>query len=67
MVKAKHCDDCKHARNVDRYDRLICAKGHKPRFYKPKSLHATIFSDSWGWKRRCDDFVLGDHVQVVQL
>jgi len=56
VTKAKHCDECKHSYNRDWDLRLHCNKGHKPKFYKPKNLHCTVFTDSWGWKRRCEDF-----------
>ena len=67
MAKAKHCNECRFFRRLIPISRpdLLCEKGHRPKFYKPANLHAVIWSDSWGWKRRCDDFILGDHVQVI--
>ena len=56
--KAKDCMECEFRRfKMD--STLYCDKDHNPRFYKPKGN--PYFTD-WGWKRRCDDFVLGKHV-----
>ena len=67
-MKAKQCDECRHfyigaASRVP--ENLIvtkelcafpgcvaCLRGHCPRFYVPQSET----DDTWGWKRRCDDF-----------
>lgn len=47
--KARWCDDCQHHKIT--FTSLVCAKGHKPRFYTPKGM-----LDAFGWKRRCEDF-----------
>lgn len=52
--KAHYCDECIYhhfpkgdlSRNY-----LECKKGHKPRFYNPRTMDG-----DFGWKRRCDDF-----------
>ena len=52
--KANHCDEC-HWHVPDCMEATHpCHKGHRPRFYFPKteSPHETY----WGFKRRCDDF-----------
>lgn len=58
-MKAKHCDECKHAtvkwyeyKCPPAFDVLTCAKGHKPRHYMPRNAMDT----SYGWKRVCGDF-----------
>ena len=53
-MKTQHCDECKHAtmRSLPK-PVLICAILHKPRFYAP----VYWLKDSWGWKRKCEDFV----------
>ena len=57
-MKAKHCDECIYFTPKEPFTRSerVCAKDHRPRFYKPKNLHCVVFNDSWGWKRRCNDF-----------
>jgi len=69
MAKTQYCDECKYKRDLIPLSRsdLLCEKGHRPRFYKPKNLHQVVFGSSWGYKRRCDDFVLGDHVHVIDV
>ena len=57
--KAKDCEHCAFREYIGN-DKLRCTKGHKPRFYSPQ--HGP-YSD-YGWKRRCNDFVLGQHVTV---
>ena len=59
--KAEYCDACEH-RRWHGIKVLECAKGHKPRFYAPTGN--PYFSD-WGWKRRCADYELGRHVQIL--
>ena len=49
-MKAKHCDECKNS--VVEEALLICALGHKPRFFKPRYIH----DYQWGWKRNCTDY-----------
>ena len=54
--KASDCLDCKyHSLHGDYSEKLQCAKGHKPRFYKPEGNYPW-YTNAWGWKRRCDDF-----------
>lgn len=66
-MKAKHCDFCQHHdyARIKKQERLICKKGHKPRFYMPKDDFDAQWGDDWGWKRRCNDFEIGDHVQRI--
>ncbi len=49
-MKTHHCDECAH-HNFLR-DEPVCSKGHKPRFYVPRS---SLDRDA-GWKRKCADF-----------
>lgn len=58
-MKARHCDECKHAtvkwyeyKGPPAFDVLTCAKGHKPRHYMPRNAMDT----GYGWKRVCGDF-----------
>lgn len=52
--KTQYCDWCAHGSTVDdNCPRLVCAKGHAPRFFKPRDHSDAI----WGWKRRCTDYV----------
>ena len=44
-MKAHHCDVCTHQK-VPFIDTIQCLKGHKPRFYKPKSYT----DNSWATK-----------------
>jgi hypothetical protein len=62
MAKTKYCDECRFF-SYPTEESVECSKGHRPRFYKPK----TQWSADWGYKRRCDDFILGDHVHVINL
>lgn len=59
--KAKECAECAHRRWIGDSG-LECTKGHKPRFYAPNGN--PHFCD-WGWKRRCADFAVGDHVRRI--
>jgi len=61
----RHCEDCQHREWVKVSNGLRCRKGHKPRFYKPRN--GNPYDAEWGWKRRCADFVMGDHVHVIHL
>ena len=51
----KFCDECKYAEFhkvlIGRVS-LECHKGHRPRFFIPKSS----LDHFYGWKRKCDDF-----------
>lgn len=49
-MKTRHCDECKHP--IPGLIVMQCAKGHKPRFYKPN----TYVDNTWGYKRKCADF-----------
>lgn len=48
MKKAHDCSDCRHWRPLV----SECRKGHKPRFYLPR----TPLDRAWGHKRRCGEF-----------
>ncbi len=62
-MQAKECLMCKYHSLSGEYSKnLICAKGHKPRFYKPK--HAGF---DFGWKRQCFDFEMAVNVEVLNL
>jgi hypothetical protein len=50
--KTRKCDDYSHGHWNPVNGTLICAKGHKPRFYKP----LYVGDDNWGWKRRCENY-----------
>lgn len=55
------CDQCKHAtmRALPK-PALICAMLHKPRFY----AFVYLRRDTWGWKRKCEDFLAIEAVNV---
>lgn len=60
-VKAKHCDECKHAtikqylyKGPPEFEVLTCAKKHKPRFYMPRNDNPLDLN--WGWKRAWADY-----------
>ena len=57
--KTRWCEECRFRRWVDD-DGLRCMKGHKPRFYMGAQPEWTI-----GWKRRCADYEIGNHVLRV--
>ena len=60
MKTTHNCEGCKFREWVGDSG-LRCLKGHKPRFYAPRN--GNPYSDGWGWRRRCDDFNPGEHVQ----
>ena len=69
MAKAKYCDECKFFHypltpfgDVDIDQMPVCTKGHKPRFFKPRR----IYGDG-GFKRKCEDFEIGDHVKIINV
>lgn len=70
MAKAQNCDFCQHfdfgeAKDSEPFAWIrkpSCAKGHKVRFYMPK----WPMDQDYGWKRRCEEFQLGDHVHVIK-
>jgi hypothetical protein len=59
-TQTRSCDQCRH------FDcnlwvvgsvALPCAKGHSPRFYKPRADQQHLQGGgAWGWRRRCDDY-----------
>ena len=54
-MKAKHCDECKHFapyRPIGSTEKVVCWRGHRPRFYTPKGAGDT----DYGYKRKCDDY-----------
>ena len=52
-TQTRYCDCCSYA-NITYTTELCCTKGHKPRFYKPKS--EGYMNHDWGWKRKCEDY-----------
>lgn len=54
--RARSCIDCNLADFSE--EKLICTKGHKPRFYLPKGTYPRYEND-WGYKRRCNDYKHG--------
>lgn len=61
-MKTQYCDECEHRKWVDDGNGLACKIGHKPRFFKPTG---NPYFENWGWKRKCADFVVGKHVQML--
>ena len=59
-VETRNCEDCQHRRWVGDHG-LRCTKGHKQRFYNPR--RGELYAE--GWRRRCADYVLGDHVMLI--
>ena len=55
-----NCEECQFREWVGDSG-LRCLKAHKPRFYGPRRNER--FDE--GWRRRCADFVVGEHVQRV--
>jgi hypothetical protein len=58
-MKTRHCDECLHSKwdlTWDLSEPFVCAKGHTPRFYRPKDI-SDAMRGNWGWKRKCEDFV----------
>jgi len=54
ITPSRHCDQCAfHRWDQSKLNRLICLKGHRPRFYLPASDPSC---NNWGYKRRCEDF-----------
>ena len=55
--QAKECEKCKNwpgvgAMPLNRGEYLTCLKGHRPRFYQPRSP----VDWEWGYRRVCEDF-----------
>ena len=63
--RTQHCEMCQHHFWSEEYantpKHLQCWKGYRPRFYLPQSP----IDQDWGWKRKCHDYELGDHVQKI--
>jgi hypothetical protein len=57
MKRAVYCDECMHydPRGLEDGNRIVCKKGHKPRFYLPKTTMQSI-TGIYGYRRRCEDF-----------
>jgi hypothetical protein len=61
-MPAAYCDQCKyfvHGITTNYVSgkqdiKIRCEKGHKPRFYMPKSDNPLC--NDWGWKRNCEDY-----------
>lgn len=72
MSKAKNCDECQHSYTRDWDLRLYCNKGHKPRYYAPKTISEALRAN-FGWKRTCEDFqihplqALADQAQELEI
>lgn len=60
-AKTRHCEDCRF-RKWSGSSALICLKGHRPKFFMPKSPMDT----DWGWKKKCGDYRLGAHVLIIK-
>jgi hypothetical protein len=59
---ANWCDECKHytiTGEEEFHYRNVCALGHKPRFYVPKT-NSQAYLGIWGWKRKCENFIRGE-------
>lgn len=60
-MKTKYCDDCKHVAPLfthafsPKMKRPPCDKGHRPKFFQPKSMGDAVHG-RYGFKRRCLDF-----------
>jgi len=56
MTRAVYCDECKHydPKEVESKG-IVCKKGHKPRFYLPKTTMQSM-TGVYGYRRRCEDF-----------
>ena len=63
--ETRYCEWCQHHAFIGDTNQLVCAKGHKPRFYKPRTT--SPMDSDWGWKRRCEDYERGDDVYVIPL
>ena len=64
MTTTRNCEDCQSREWVGNRG-LRCLLGHTPRFYAPRN--GNPYADGWGWRRRCDDFVPGEHVHLVSV
>lgn len=63
---AKNCDECESRKyeyhGKKRGEVFVCKKGHKPRFYMPKSA----LDSDFGYRRICTDYQLGSHVITIK-
>jgi len=62
-MKTRECNECVFADMSG--ERLKCDKGHKPRFYMPKSEYP--FSCAWGWKRKCSEWKAGEPKGIIKF
>lgn len=63
MTPTRHCDDCVFFSYDPNANEAECEKGHKLRFFLPKS--AVDFD--YGWKRKCSDYeVSWRHIEEVK-
>ena len=53
-MQTKHRDECKHSQSY-LPEEMRCLKGHRPRFYTPKTITQAQRGE-FGWKRKCEDF-----------
>ncbi len=51
-MKASDCCSCRFCISLVGTLPATCMKGHKPRFYTPRSP----IDQDYGWKRVCDDY-----------
>ena len=58
-AKTRRCDECLFFYYVKGTNWTVCLKGHKPRFYMPRS----DYDYTCGYKRRCADFQPADMAQ----
>jgi len=66
-MKASYCIDCKHHLITGECGCVLtCAKGHKPRFYRPVGRYP-FYTDSGGWKRVCGNYEKDDLDQGTKL
>ena len=58
-IKTHWCEHCVHNRSDPSWRRgsFSCARGHRPRFFAPKSDGDQV----WGYKRKCADYEEADN------
>lgn len=56
-MKTQYCDECAYSIVAVDGIGLECKRGYNPRFFKPTENPHSI---TWGWKRKCADFVMVD-------
>jgi hypothetical protein len=55
-MKTVWCHDCKHFKHEVYWEvKDMCRLGHKPRFYRPITMHRA-HTGLYGWKKKCQDF-----------